>query len=92
MTGLWEDERSPFEDAFTSAAQRPPWYKVIHTYQNQPCILHAEPGPEMFELEDGIEVEVTDALREQWDRDGVTNVVRIRYVGTCHTNGCKVER
>ena len=42
----------------------------------------------MFELEDGTEVEVTDALREQWEREGVTSIMQIRYVGTCHTNNC----
>ena len=91
MTGLWEDERSPFEDAFAAAAKRPPWLKVIHTHQHHPCRIHAEAGPEMFKQEDGTEVEVTDALRAQWEREGVTTVVRLRFVGTCHTNGCKVE-
>ena len=91
MTGLWEDERSPFEDAFVAAAKRPPRYKVVFTHQNHPCLLHTEAGPEMFTLEDGTEVEVTDALRAQWEREGVTTVMQIRYVGTCHTNGCKAE-
>ena len=57
-----------------------------------PCIKHTEPGSEMFKLEDGTEVEVTDELREQWERDGVTCVMQIVYVGTCYTNGCKGER
>ena len=88
MTGLWEDGRSPFEEAFEEAAQNPPWHKVIHTHQHHPCKRHTEPGPEMYKQEDGSEVEVTDALREQWEREGVTSVMRIRFVGTCHTNNC----
>ena len=91
MTGLWEDERSPFEDAFDAAARRPLWHKVVRTHQHHPCRIHTEAGPEMFKMEDGIEVEVTDALRQQWEREGVTIMMQIRYVGTCHTNGCKAE-
>ena len=88
MTGLWEDERSPFAGAFEEAAQNSPWHKVVKTQRHWPCRLHTEPGPEMFELEDGTEVEVTAALRQQWEREGVTTVVQIVYVGTCHTNRC----
>ena len=88
MTGLWEDERSPFEEAFDAAAKQPPWHKVVKTQRHWPCSLHTEPGPEMFTLEDGTKVEVTDALQAQWDREGVTTVVRLRFVGTCHTNNC----
>ena len=91
MTGLWEDERSPFEDAFDAAAKRPPWHKVVKTQRHWPCRLHTESGPEMFTLEDGTEVEVTDVLREQWEREGVTMVMQIVYVRTCHTNGCRRE-
>ena len=42
-------------------------------------------------MEDGTAVEVTDEMREQWEREGVTSVVRLRFVGTCHTNGCDAE-
>ena len=47
-----------------------------------------EPGPEMFKRQDGSEVEITDAPRQQWERKGVTSVVRLRDVGTCRTNNC----
>ena len=88
MSALWEEGSSPFEEAFDAAAKQPPWYKTVHTHQRHPCREHTEPGPEMFKQEDGSEVEVTDALRAQWEQEGVTNVVRIRFVGTCHTNKC----
>ena len=91
MTGLWEDERSPFEDAFDAAAKRPPWHKVIHTHQHHPCKQHTEPAPEMFTADDGTKVEVTEALRARWDWEGVTLVIRRRFVGTCYTNGCRRE-
>ena len=53
---------------------------------------HAEPSPEMFKRQDGSKREIADALRQQREREGVTSAVRLRDVGTCHTNGCKLER
>ena len=64
-----------------------PW-RCIVTHRRQPCILHTEPGPEMYEAEDGTEQPVTEALNEQWEREGVSVIIRQVYVGNCHTNGC----
>ena len=60
----------------------------VRTHRDHPCHLHTEPGPEMWEDEDGTDHPVTDAMREQWEREGVF-VVCTEYVGTCHTNGCE---
>ena len=40
-----------------------------------------EPGPEMFKRQDRSEVEIAEALRQQWEREGVTSGVRRRDVG-----------
>ena len=63
----------------------------VEDARGSPVQPHTEPSPELFEIENATEVEVTDALRAQWEREGVTSVMQIRYVGTCHTNGCKAE-
>ena len=60
----------------------------VITHRNRPCHLHTEPGPEMWDDEDGTEHPVTDAMREEWEREGVF-VVCTEYVGTCHTNRCE---
>ena len=84
MSELWPEEWSPFENVFTAAKA----WRVELTHRHQPCILHTEPGPEMWEDEDGNEYLVTDRVREAWDREGVSLVIRRIFIGTCHSNGC----
>ena len=71
-----------FGEAFQTAR---PW-RVIRTRRSKPCILHSEPGPEMWEDENGVDHPVTE-MEEQWDPERVSLVVRETYVGTCHTAG-----
>jgi hypothetical protein len=62
-------------------------YRVVLTEQIHPCQLHTERGPETYKAEDGTKHPVTDAMRDQWEREGVLVIQQV-YVGTCHTNGC----
>ena len=85
---MWTEEGDPIGRVFDEAERAARAWRVELTHRHQPCILHTEPGPEMWEDEDGNEYPVTDEMREQWDREGVDMVIQRTYVGTCHTNGC----
>ena len=85
---MWPEQDAPIERVFNDAEQAARSWRVILTHQEQPCILHSEPGPEMWEDDDGVDHPVTDVMQEQWDREGVSLVIRETYVGTCHTHGC----
>ena len=80
--------RSRLEKAEQRAPSPPePPPVVVRTSRHQPCILHTEPGPEMWKDAAGNQVPVTDEMRAAWERDGVS-VFRRTFIGTCHSNGC----
>ena len=84
---MWTEEGNPIERVFDEAERAARPQRWVRTHRDQPCHLHTEPGPEMWDDEDGTEHPVTDAMREEWEREGVF-VVCTEYVGTCHTAGC----
>ena len=85
---MWPEQEPPIERVFDEAERAARPWRVIRTHRSKPCILHSEPGPEMWEDENGVDHPVTEAMEEQWDREGVSLVIRETYVGTCHTAGC----
>ena len=85
MSAIWPEEMPSFGEAFQASR---PW-RVIYTHRSKPCLLHSEPGPEMWEDENAVDHPVTKAMEEQWDRQGVSLVIRETYVGTRHTAGCE---
>ena len=88
MALMWTEGDDPIARAFDEAEKSARGQRWVLTNRHQPCTLHTEPGPEMWwEDTDGIEHPVTDAMREQWEREGAFVVCEV-YVGTCHTNGC----
>ena len=86
---LWTEQDDPIEWVFEEADRAARPTRVQRTYRRKPCNLHSEPGPEFYRDQDGAEHPVTNELREQWDREGVSLVIRETYVGTCHTAGCE---
>ena len=84
---IWTEEDNPIERVFDEAEKSARGLRFIVTHQDHPCRSHTEPGPELWEDEDGTDHPVTDAMREQWKQEGAF-AVRTVYVGTCHSNGC----
>ena len=84
---LWTEEDDPIKRVFDEADRAARPWRTVQTRRRRPC-LHSEPGPETWKDQDGTEHPVTDELREQWDRQGVSLVIRRTVVGTCHTDSC----
>ena len=86
---LWTEPGNHLGRVFDEAERAARPQRWVRTHRDQPCHLHTEPGPEMWDDEDGTEHPVTDELREQWDREvGDVLVIRRTIVGTCKTAGC----
>ena len=85
---MWTEEGDPIARAFDEAERAARGQRWVITHRHHPCMLHTEPGPEMWwENTDATEHPVTDAMREQWEREGAFVVCEV-YVGTCHAAGC----
>ena len=84
---LWTERDAPIKRVFDEAEKAARPWRVIETHRDHPCILHTEPGPEMWEDEAGKEHLVTDEMRAAWERVGAFVVCEV-YTGTCHTAGC----
>ena len=85
---LWTESDNHLARVFDEAEKSARGLRCVITQRDHPCHLHSEPGPEMWrEDTDGTEHPVTDAMREQWERDSAFVVCEV-YVGTCHTAGC----
>ena len=87
MALMWTEGDDPIARAFDEAERAARPQRWVLTHRHHPCTLHTQPGPELWEDEGGTEHPVTDAMREQWKREGAF-VVCEEYVDTCCDNGC----
>ena len=92
ITSRWRgrpEEPLPMAGLFEEVERETRGWRAVLTRRYRPCLLHSEPGPEFYRDEDGAEYPVTDAVREQWDREvGDVLVIRRTIVGTCKSAGC----